>query len=124
MADNEQALDRQGYPIDLKRPIVVDDEGVHTELSVTDKVGDKFVNFPSIWEGKRYNPDDDKDYEAIRGHVEKAKAEGWKFPEFDTVDEAVAAAKDRSEHISKLRSKELQEAEKRVWNEEAAKKGK
>ena len=123
MAEKRVAKDRQGYPVDLDRPIVTDEEGVHTELSMTEKLGDKFVNMPTIWNGKRLNPDDAKEYDQILQHFEKAKAEGWQFPEFDNVDDAVAAAKDRSEYINKLRGKELQEAEKRMWAEEAAKRG-
>jgi hypothetical protein len=122
--DKTTAVDRQGYPIDLKRPIITDEEGVHTELSMTEKVGDKHVNFPTVWEGKRYDPRKDEDYAEITRRVDEAKAKGWRFPEFDTLEEAEAAAQDRSKLIGKLRSKEIRDAEKRMWNEEAAKRKK
>lgn len=118
------AIDRQGFPIDLTRPIVTDAEGVHTELSMTEERDGKHVNIPTVWAGKRYDPRKDEDYEAIRRHVDEAKAKGWKFPEFDSLDEAEAAAKDRSQFIGKLRSKEIRDAEKRLWDEEAAKRKK
>ena len=118
---NKVELDRQGYPVDMTRAIVVDDEGVHTELSMTDKIGDKFVNIPTIWNGKRYDPDSEEGYQVIMKHVDEAKAKGWKFPEFDNVETAVAAAKDRSEYINTLRGEDLRAAEKQMWNEEAAK---
>jgi hypothetical protein len=114
-----ETVDRQGYPVDLTRPIVTDKEGVHTELSTTEKLGDKYVNFPTVWNGKRYDPRKDEDYTEIIRNVDEEKTKGWRFPEFKTVDEAVTAAKDRSEYIGKLRAKEIREAEKRMWNEEA-----
>ena len=116
-----ETLDRQGYPIDLRRPIVTDKEGVHTELSTTEKMGDKYVNFPTVWNGKRYDPTKEEERAEILRNVEEAKTKGWRFPEFNTVDEAVNAAKDRSKYIGKLRRKEILDAEKRMWDEEAAK---
>lgn len=121
MPKSKAAVDRQGYPIDLQRPIVVDDEGVHTEVSITEKIGDRYVNLPSIWNGRRYDPAKDEDYAEIMRNYEAHKAKGWKFPEFDTPEKAVEAAKDRSDYIGKLRAKELREAEERLWKEEAAK---
>jgi hypothetical protein len=115
------AQDRQGYPIDLERPIVVDEEGVHTELSMTDKIGDKYVNMPSIWNGKRYDPRKDEDYAEIRRNFEEAKTKGWRFPEFADEASAIDAAKDRSQYIDKLRNKEVRAAEKRMWDEESVK---
>ena len=115
------AQDRQGYPINLKRPIVVDEEGVHTELSVTDKIGDKYVNMPSIWNGKRYDPRKEEDYAEIRRNFEEAKTKGWRFPEFADEKAAIDAAKDRSQYIGKLRDKEIRAAEKSMWDSEAGK---
>ena len=110
LAANKIAFDAQGYPINLQRPIVTDDEGVHTELSMTDKFGDKFVNMPTIWQGRRYNPDVPAEYNAILNNYDMARSQGWKFPEFSNVEEAVAAAQERSKLLDTLRSIELQKA--------------
>lgn len=120
----QPAQDPHGYPIDLERPIVTDEEGVHTELSATEKLGDKWVNFPTIWDGKRLDPRKDEDYDYIMRRLEEEKAKGWKFPEFDSLEAAEAAAEERSKHIGKLREREIREAEKRLWDEEAAKRRK
>ena len=110
LAANKIAFDAQGYPINLQRPIVTDDEGVHTELSMTDKFGDKFVNMPTIWQGRRYNPDVPAEYNAILNNYDMARSQGWQFPEFSNVEEAVAAAQERSKLLDTLRSIELQKA--------------
>ena len=97
------AYDRQGYPVNLNRPFVTDDEGIHTELSMTEKLGDKFVNMPTIWGGQRYDPQSDADFDMIMHNYSIAKQQGWQFPQFNTVDEAVEAAKDRSQYLNTLR---------------------
>jgi hypothetical protein len=119
MPEARIARDPHGYPIDLTRPIVTDDEGVHTELSITEKVGDKYVNLPSVWNGKRLDPRKDEDYSEIMRNYESEKSRGWKFPEFEDEKSAVNAAIARSKHIG--RRKEIRDAEKRMWDEEAAK---
>ena len=121
MPEARIAKDPHGYPIDLTRPIVTDKEGVHTELSMTEKIGDKYVNMPTVWNGKRLNPRDDADYDEIMRNYESEKSRGWKFPEFKDEKSAVAAAIARSRHIDKVRRKEIREAEKRMWDEEATK---
>ena len=95
--------DRQGYPVNLNRPFVTDDEGIHTELSATEKIGDKFVNMPTIWGGKRYDPQSDADWDVVMQNYDAARQQGWQFPQFNTVDEAIEAAKDRSQYINTLR---------------------
>jgi len=110
LAADKIAFDAQGYPINLQRPIVTDDEGVHTELSMTDKFGDKFVNMPTIWQGRRYNPDVPAEYNAILNNYDMARSQGWQFPEFSNVEEAVSAAQDRSKLLDTLRALELQKA--------------
>ena len=110
LAADKIAYDAQGYPINLQRPIVTDDEGVHTELSMTDKFGDKFVNMPTIWQGQRFNPDVPSEYDAIMRNYDTARGQGWQFPEFSNVEEAVSAAQDRSKLLDTLRALELQKA--------------
>lgn len=122
MPETKIARDPHGYPIDLKRPIVTDKEGVHTELSITEKIGDKYVNMPSVWNGKRLDPSKDEDYAEIMRNYESEKTRGWKFPEFKDEKSAIDAAIARSKHIDKVRRKEIRAAEKRMWDEEAAKK--
>ena len=121
MPEARIARDPHGYPIDLTRPIVTDDEGVHTELSITEKVGDKYVNMPSVWNGKCLDPRKDEDYSEIMRNYESEKSRGWKFPEFKDEKSAINAAIARSKHIDKVRRKEVRDAEKRMWDEEAAK---
>ena len=121
MPEARIARDPHSYPIDLTRPIVTDDEGVHTELSITEKVGDKYVNMPSVWNGKRLDPRKDEDYSEIMRNYESEKSRGWKFPEFKDEKSAINAAIARSKHIDKVRRKEVRDAEKRMWDEEAAK---
>ena len=76
----------------------------------------------SVWNGKRLDPSKDEDYAEIMRNYESEKARGWKFPEFKDEKSAVDAAIARSEHIGKARRKEIRAAEKRMWDEEAAKK--
>ena len=121
MPEARIARDPHGYPIDLTRPIVTDDEGVHTELSITEKVGDKYVNMPSVWNGKRLDPRKDEDYSEIMRNYESEKSRGWKFPEFKDEKSAINAAIAWPKHIDKVRRKEVRDAEKRMWDEEAAK---
>lgn len=95
------ALDNQGFPIDLTRPFVIDDDGVHTEISRTIEMDGKWVNIPSIVDGKIVSME-----EAVKDMRRKLK-QGWRFPTFDSLDEAIAAAKDRSNVINKLRRPDL-----------------
>lgn len=97
------AYDRQGYPVNLNRPFVTDDEGIHTELSTTEQFGDKYVNMPTIWGGQRYDPQSESGWNNILQNYEAAKQQGWQFPQFNTVEEAVEAAKDRSQYLNTLR---------------------
>ena len=121
MPEAKIAKDPHGYPVDLRRPIVTDKEGVHTEVSITEKIGDKYVNLPSVWNGKRLDPRKDEDYAEIMRNYESEKTLGWKFPEFKDKKSAVDAAIARSNYIGKVRRKEILDAEKRMWDEEAAK---
>ena len=121
MPEARIARDPHGYPIDLTRPIVTDKEGVHTEVSITEKIGDKYVNLPSVWNGKRLDPRKDEDYAEIMRNYESEKTLGWKFPEFKDEKSAVDAAIARPNYIGKVRRKEILDAEKRMWDDEAAK---
>ena len=93
------SVDRQGYPIDLSRPFVsLADGGVGTEYQATEQMPDgTFVNFPTIWGGAELPID-----EAFARFMQ-ARSGGQRFPTFNTQDEAVAAAIDRSRRIAELR---------------------
>lgn len=94
------SVDRQGYPIDLGRPFVpLMEGGMGTEYQATDKTPDgRWVNFPTIWDGRELPM-----REAYARFMAAQKA-GQRFPTFDTLPAAEAAAADRSAYIGKLRN--------------------
>lgn len=114
MAD--EFLDPAGFPIEMDRPVVFEDDSLdpHTELSSTFQAselglpGEGFYNVPTIYEGKIYDPE--KDFPVIQQYVQKQAAEGFRFPNFPTVDEAVAAAKARSEYFNQVKADLLKQA--------------
>lgn len=116
MLRKKVAYDKAGNPIDLTRPIVFDEGGnePHTELSMTELAkdlglpGKGYVNVPSIYNGKMYNPD--TEFDQIKKEVQKLAAQGEKFPTHPTVGIAEFNAIQRSKDIGKVRDKELQDA--------------
>ena len=117
MADKE-VLDPHGYPIEMDRPVVFDEGKLdpHTELSITESAsdlglpGEGFYNVPSIYEGKIYNPQDPVHYEAIKNYAQKQAAQGFRFPNFPSVEEAEKAAQARSEYFNQVKAEMLREA--------------
>jgi hypothetical protein len=117
MADKE-VLDPHGYPIEMDRPVVFDEGKLepHTELSITESASDLglpgkgFYNVPSIYEGKIYNPQDPTQYETIKNYVQKQAAQGFRFPNFPSIDEAEKAAQARSKYFNEVKGKMLREA--------------
>ncbi len=115
---NKEVLDPHGYPIEMDRPVVFDEGKLdpHTELSITENAsdlglpGEGFYNVPSIYEGKIYNPQDPAHYEAIKNYVQKQAAQGFRFPNFPSVEEAETAAKARSEYFNQVKAEMLKEA--------------
>lgn len=82
------------------RPNLPNEDGsFSTELSITVTNprlnGGKPTNIPSIWDGRRFDPNTQED--AI---VEQALKSGQTFPAFASIDEAVSAARGRSEGLS------------------------
>jgi hypothetical protein len=71
--------------------------------------------------GIRLDPRKDEDYAEIMRNYESEKTLGWKFPEFKDEKSAVDAAIARSNYIGKVRRKEILNAEKGMWDDEAAK---
>lgn len=79
------------------KPIIKNADGsVSTERSITVEDGrlngGKPTNIPTIWDGTEVSPDQ---------AIERAAGSGQQFPSFNTVDEAVAAAKARSAQLGK-----------------------
>jgi hypothetical protein len=115
---NKEVLDPHGYPIEMDRPVVFDEGKLdpHTELSITESAsdlglpGEGFYNVPSIYEGKIYNPQDPAHYETIKNYAQKQAAQGFRFPNFPSVEEAETAAKARSEYFNQVKAEMLREA--------------
>ena len=117
MADKE-TLDPHGFPIEMDRPVVFDEGKLepHTELSITESAsdlglpGEGFYNVPSIYEGKIYNPQDPAHYEIIKNYVQKQAGQGFRFPNFPSIEEAEKAAQARSEYFNQIKSEMIREA--------------
>jgi hypothetical protein len=115
---NKEVLDPHGYPIEMDRPVVFDEGKLdpHTELSITESAsdlglpGEGFYNVPSIYEGKIYNPQDPTHYETIKNYVQKQASQGFRFPNFPSVEEAEKAAQARSEYFNQVKAEMLREA--------------
>ncbi|WP_428398324.1 LPD38 domain-containing protein [Marinobacter salarius] len=72
------------------------DGSFSTERTVTVPIGRRWANVPSLW----MSPDGPKELDedaAVRAAMDYERATGTKFPGFDSVDEAVASAKARSD---------------------------
>lgn len=95
----QSSVDRQGFPVDLGRPFVqLEEGGMGTEYQATEQMPDgSWVNFPTIWDGKQLPISD-----AIERFM-AAQQQGQQFPTFQSKDEAIAAAQDRSARIGELR---------------------
>ena len=112
----EETLDPHGFPIEMDRPVVFDEGGLdpHTELSSTFQAselgfpGEGFYNVPTIYEGKMYDPE--KQFPEIQKYVQQQAAQGFRFPNFPTSDEAVAAAQARSEYFNQVKAEQLRQA--------------
>ena len=113
---SEETLDPAGFPIEMDRPVVFEEGSLdpHTELSSTFEAselglpGEGFYNVPTIYEGKIYDPE--KDFETIQKYVQTQASQGFRFPNFPTADEAVAAAKARSEYFNQVKVDMLKQA--------------
>jgi len=115
MAEKE-TLDPHGFPIEMDRPVVFEEGKLdpHTELSITVPAqelglqGEGFYNVPSIYDGVIYDPD--KQFDVIRERVQKQAQTGFTYPNFPTVEEAVTAAKARSEYFNQAKEQMLRDA--------------
>lgn len=109
-------VDSFGYPINTKRPIVFDQGGFepHTELSTTGygkEFGlpnqNKLYNVPTIYNGQIYDSNTFSGNMAIRQNVQQNPN---LYPSFNTEQEAVQNAIQRSKDIGQLRNEELNRA--------------
>ena len=112
----KETLDPAGFPIEMDRPVVFEEGSLdpHTELSSTFKAselglpGEGFYNVPTIYGGKIYDPE--KQFSEIQKFVQQQASQGFKFPNFPTVEEAVSAAKARSEYFNQVKADMLRQA--------------
>ena len=113
---SNETLDPHGFPIEMDRPVVFDEGQLepHTELSSTFQAqelgfpGEGYYNVPTIYEGKIYDPE--KQFPEIKKYVQQQAAQGFRFPNFPTVEEAVSAAQARSEYFNQIKAQQLQQA--------------
>lgn len=112
----KETLDPAGFPIEMDRPVVFEQGSLdpHTELSITVPAqelgmqGEGFYNVPSIYGGVIYDPQ--KQFDVIRENVQKQAAQGFRFPNFPTVEEAEKAAQARSQYFNQVKAQMLKEA--------------
>lgn len=109
----EEHLDPHGFPIEMDRPVVFTKGNLepNTELSVTfqgKELGlpdaERWYNVPSIYEGKL------QDEESIKKYVQQMVQQGFRFPNFENLDEAEAAAVARSKYLGELKKDQIQQA--------------
>lgn len=102
----EEHLDPHGFPIEMDRPVIFSKGNLepNTELSVTfqgKELGfpdaERWYNVPSIYEGQ-VQPED-----KIKEYVQKMSQQGFRFPNFATLDEAEQAAVARSKYLGELK---------------------
>lgn len=106
MAKGGLVVDSRGQSVDMGRPELENEDGTFSTeetITVTDPRinGGRPTNIPSIWHGKRPPSSDDavvEDY-AISNALESKQS----FPSYDTIEEAVKAAEQRSGELENLR---------------------
>ena len=113
-------LDPAGFPIDINRPIVMDDQGnAQTERGVTVDAselgypfnpGQKFVNIPSVIDGVAMSGD--AALALTKKKIENRSIDASKFPTFNSIEEATAGSIDRSKQIAKVREDDINKATK------------
>ena len=113
-------FDPAGFPIDLDRPIVMDDQGnAQTERGVTIDAselgypfnpGQKFVNIPSVINGVAMSGD--AALALTKKKIENGSIDASKFPMFNSIEEATAGSIDRSKKIGEERKDEFKKATK------------
>lgn len=114
---DKETLDPHGFPIQMDRPVVFEEndwQKPHTELSITVPAqelgfqGEGFYNVPSIYNGVIYDPQ--TQFDIIRQNVQQQAAQGFRFPNFPSADQAEEAAKARSEYFNQIKGDMLRKA--------------
>jgi hypothetical protein len=117
MPEQKEVLDPAGFPIEMNRPIIFDEgdwKNPHTEISYTFPAresgleGENFYNVPSIYAGVRYDPK--TQFDIIKQNVQKQVAEGFRFPNFPTEEQAIKAASERSNYFNQVKADMLRQA--------------
>lgn len=112
----KEVLDPHGFPIEMDRPVVFESGKLdpHTELSITvpaKELGfqnEGYYNVPSIYGGIIYDPR--KQFDVIRQNVQKQAKEGFRFPNFPTIEKAEKAAQARSQYFNQIKEQMLKDA--------------
>ena len=127
MFEPKPVIDNDGFPIDVNRPIVFDDQGnAQTEMGMTIDAaelgypfnpGQRFVNIPTVIDGVPMSGD-----AALQLTKEKIKnntLDASQFPMFDSAEKATAGSIDRSNKIAEIRKDDIKKATKKnkVQNE-------
>lgn len=95
MLSREELLADTGTVTSEGRPVFVNQFGDFvTERTATVKIGDGFINVPTVFKGKFLS--EDQAAEKVVNSGLKDPITGRKLDVFDTIEEAVAAAEDRS----------------------------
>ena len=120
MFDTKPVLDDAGFPIDLNRPIVFDDQGnPQTEQGMTIDAaelgypfnpGQKFVNIPTVIDGVAMSGD--AALQLTKEKIKNKSIDASQFPMFNSLDEATAGSISRSQKIAELRKDDIKKATK------------
>lgn len=93
-----QVRDPAGFKIDMTRPIIQNKDGTtSSEKSITVGFDGRYFNIPTIWGGKLISNDEAK------ARAKKEIKAGEEYPNFDTKDQAVKAAGERSDYLGTLK---------------------
>ena len=120
MFEPKPVVDNAGFPIDINRPIVFDDQGnPQTEQGMTIDAaelgypfnpGQKFVNIPTVIDGVAMSGD--AALQLTKEKIKNKNIDASQFPMFDSVDKATAGSIDRSQKIAELRKDDIKKATK------------
>lgn len=85
------------------RPVLTNEDGTFsTEETITVEMDGRFMNIPTIWDGKRV-PEEEA--------IEQARRSGQDFPTFDTLEAAETAARERTATLGEAGIRDLTDAE-------------
>jgi len=118
MFEPKPVLDNAGFPIDINRPIVFDDQGnAQTEMGMTIdaaelgypfKPGQRFVNIPTVIDGVPMSSD--AALQLTKEKINNNTLDASQFPMFDSAEKATAGSIDRSNKIAEIRKDDIEKA--------------